>query len=53
MSRGKTNKNGDKIPFEVKKGDKVLVSKYGGTEVKMEGEKYTLLREDDILAKIL
>lgn len=35
--------------FTVKKGDKVLISKYGGTEVKLDGETYTLLREDDIL----
>jgi chaperonin GroES len=34
----------------VKKGDKVLVSKYGGTEIKLDGETYQILREDDILA---
>lgn len=39
-------------PFNVKVGDVVLTSKYGGTEVKYEGKSYTLLREDDILAII-
>ena len=38
--------------FTVKKGDKVLISKYGGTEVKIEDAKYTLVREDDILGII-
>lgn len=39
-------------PFNVKVGDTVLTSKYGGTEVKFDGKAYTLLREDDILAII-
>jgi chaperonin GroES len=38
--------------FEVKVGDKVLISKYGGTEVKIDDKKYTLVREDDILGII-
>ena len=38
--------------MSVVKGDKVVVSKYGGTEVKFEGEEYIILREDDILAII-
>ncbi|RJQ53619.1 MAG: co-chaperone GroES [Actinobacteria bacterium] len=41
---------GKKVPMEVKSGDKVIYSKYGGTEVKVEGEKYLILRQDDILA---
>jgi chaperonin GroES len=38
------------MTMEVKKGDKVIFSKYAGTEVKLEGEKYLILKEDDILA---
>ncbi len=40
------------MAFEVKVGDRVLISKYGGTEVKLDEEKYTLVREDDILGVI-
>ena len=40
---------GKKIEFTVKKGDKVLISKYGGTEIKVDGENYLIMREDDIL----
>ncbi len=39
-------------PMEVKKGDKVIVSKYAGTEVKYEGEEYMIVKESDILAKV-
>jgi chaperonin GroES len=49
IGTGKTDDSGKKIPFEVKKGDKVLISKYGGTEVKINGENYLIMREDDIL----
>ena len=49
LGTGKTDDNGKKVPFEVKKGDRVLISKYGGTEVKLDDKKYTLVREDDIL----
>lgn len=41
---------GDRIPVAVKEGDRVLFSKYGGTEVKVNGEEHMLLREDDIYA---
>lgn len=50
LGTGKTDGNGKKAAFEVKVGDKVLIAKYGGTEVKAGDEKFTLLREDDILA---
>ena len=40
---------GKRVALEVKKGDKVLIGKYSGTEVKLEGEEYLILREDDIL----
>jgi chaperonin GroES len=49
LGTGKVDDEGKKIPFTVKKGDTVLISKYGGTEIKLDGETYTLLREDDIL----
>ena len=48
---GKTE-DGKKVPMEVKVGDKVIYSKYGGTEIKLDGEDYLILREDDILAVI-
>jgi len=49
LGAGKRDDSGKLIAFEVKVGDKVLISKYGGTEVKIDDEKYTLVREDDIL----
>ncbi len=42
----------DDDPLQVKKGDKILFGKYGGTEIEYEGEEYLILAEDDILAKI-
>lgn len=45
-------KDGQLIPLEVKKGDKVVVSKYSGTEVKYEGEELIIVRESDILAVV-
>ena len=50
VGTGKTDDNGKKIPFEVKKGDRVLVSKYGGTEIKLDGKEYKILNSDDVLA---
>ena len=50
LGTGKTDDNGKKVPFEVKKGDRVLVSKYGGTEVKIDGKEYKILNAEDILA---
>jgi chaperonin GroES len=52
LGTGKKDDDGKVIPFEVKVGDKVLVSKYGGTEDKIGDDKYSLLREDDILGVI-
>ena len=52
LGTGKTDKEGRAIHFQVKAGDRVLISKYAGTEVKFGDEKYTLLREDDILGII-
>jgi len=52
LGTGKTDDNGKKVPFEVKVGDRVLVSKYGGTEIKLDGKEYKILNSDDILAVI-
>ena len=45
--------DGKEVTMEVKVGDKVLTSKYAGTEVKVDGEEYTILRQSDILAIVL
>jgi len=50
VGAGKLDESGKRIPIELKKGDKVLISKYGGTEIKIDGEQYQILREDDVLA---
>jgi chaperonin GroES len=52
LGTGKTDDSGKKVPFEVKKGDRVLVSKYGGTEIKLDGKEYKIFNSDDILAVI-
>jgi chaperonin GroES len=49
LGTGKRDDDGKIIEFTVKKGDKVLISKYGGTEIKIDGTSYLLMREDDIL----
>jgi len=52
LGTGKTDDNGKKVPFEVKKGDRVLVSKYGGTEIKLDNKEYKIMSSDDLLAII-
>ncbi|MBC2605720.1 co-chaperone GroES [Pelagicoccus albus] len=52
LGTGSKDADGKPVPFNVKVGDKVLTSKYGGTEVKVDGETYLLVREDDILGII-
>jgi len=52
LGTGKIDDDGKVIPFNVKKGDLVLMPKYGGTEVKMGGKEYQIMREEDILAVI-
>ena len=52
LGTGKTDDSGKKVPFEVKKGDRVLVTKYGGTEIKLDGKEYKILSSDDILAVV-
>ena len=49
---GKLDEDGDRIPMEVETGDRVLYGKYSGTEVKIDGEDFLILRESDILAKV-
>ena len=50
LGTGKLDDEGKRIPFEVKVGDRVLVSKYGGTEIKIDNKEYKILSSDDILA---
>ena len=49
---GKKTEDGKVLPLDVKKGDKVLFGKYAGTEIKVDGEEYLIMREDDILAVV-
>jgi chaperonin GroES len=46
---GRVNEDGKRIAMEVKKGDRVLIGKYSGTEVKIDGTEYIILREEDVL----
>jgi chaperonin GroES len=50
IGTGKMMENGQRVALEVKVGDKVLFAKYAGTEVKLDGEEYMVLKETDILA---
>jgi chaperonin GroES len=52
VGKGKINDNGDRIKLDVKAGDLVLFSKYGGTDVKIDGVDHLIMREDDVLAVI-
>ncbi|SRR6266481_885128 len=52
VGTGKTGDDGKKIFLEVKKGDRVLVSKYGGTEIKLNGKEYRIFNGDEVLAII-
>ena len=52
LGTGKIDDNGKKVPFDVKVGDLVLTSKYGGTDVKLDGKEYKILSSSDILAVI-
>ncbi len=49
---GKIDDNGNRQPIDVVEGDEVLYSKYGGTEIKVDGEELLVLRESDVLAKL-
>ena len=49
VGNGKILENGTKISLDVKEGDRVLFGKYSGTEIKVDGEEYLIVREDDVL----
>lgn len=52
IGNGKIGDDGKKIPMDIKINDKILFGKYSGTEVKVDGEEYLIMREDDILGII-
>ena len=52
VGNGKILDNGTKIELDVKAGDKILFGKYSGTDIKIDGEEYLILREDEVLAVI-
>jgi len=52
VGAGRIKKDGTRVSLEVKKGNRVLYAKYAGTEVKIDGEEYLIMKEDDILAII-
>jgi chaperonin GroES len=52
VGNGKVGDDGKRIPLEIKKGDRILFGKYSGTEVKIEGDEYLIMREDDVLGII-
>jgi len=49
---GKMNDEGKRVPLDVKEGDRIFFSKYGGTDIKLDGVEHLILREDDILGVI-
>ena len=49
---GAIGEDGKRIPMDVKKGDRILIGKYAGTEVKIDGKEYIIMREEDVLAII-
>jgi chaperonin GroES len=51
VGAGKIEK-GNRVPLDVKPGDRILFGKYGGNDITLEGEEYLILREEDILAKL-
>jgi chaperonin GroES len=50
VGNGRVQENGKVIPLDVKTGDKILFTKYGGTEITIDGEEYLILEENDVLA---
>ncbi|MCF7791917.1 MAG: co-chaperone GroES [Victivallales bacterium] len=53
LGTGKTDEKGNKVPFDVKVGDIVVISKYGGTEIKYDDKEYKILSTDDIQAIVV
>jgi chaperonin GroES len=52
VGNGKVGEDGKRVALEVQEGDRILFGKYAGTEVKVEGEEYLIMREDDVLGII-
>jgi len=52
VGNGKLLDNGTKVPLDVKAGDKILFGKYSGTDIKIDGQEYLILREDEVLAVV-
>ncbi|MEP7274310.1 MAG: co-chaperone GroES [Acidobacteriota bacterium] len=52
VGNGKILDNGSKVELDVKAGDRILFGKYAGTEIKLDGDEYLILREDDVLGVI-
>lgn len=52
VGEGKKLDSGERVPLDIKAGDRVLFGKYAGTEIKLDGEEYLIMREDDILGVI-
>ena len=52
VGKGKVTEDGKVLPLDVKVGDKVLFGKYAGTDIKLEGKEYLMMREDDILGVV-
>ena len=50
VGKGKVDEDGNRRPIDVHKGDRVLFSKYSGTEIQLEGDEHLIIREDDVLA---
>ena len=50
VGKGRLDEDGKRVKMEVKKGDRILMGKYAGTEVKLDGEEHIIMREDDVLA---
>ena len=52
VGKGKVNEDGKQVPLDVKKGDRILIGKYAGTEIKIDDEEHLILREDEVLAVV-
>jgi chaperonin GroES len=52
VGNGKVGEDGKRVALEIKKGDQILFGKYSGTEVKIEGQEYLIMREEDVLGVI-
>jgi chaperonin GroES len=52
VGKGKVTEDGKTIPLDVKKDDRILFSKYAGSDIKIDGQEYMIMREDDVLGVI-